>query len=212
MLSLRQIFDTKITLKSDKWEPYFDTYESCFGRFRNANPTFVEVGVQSGGSMQMWVEYFGPGARIFGTDIAPEVTEVEGAEIIVGDQSSREFWDSILPRIGPIDCFVDDGGHTSTQMLVTFEKVWPMIKPGGVYVCEDTHCCYWGGWEGAYRGEHTFMEFAKKFADVVHGDHFQMPEELQALPRDILQVSFFNSQIAFVKGRPAFNRLIVNPK
>jgi hypothetical protein len=214
MLTLRQIFDNKLTLKSDKWEPYFDVYETYFAKFRNTNPTFVEVGVQSGGSMEMWREYFGAGARIFGIDIAPEVTEVEGTTIIVGDQSDPAFWDQQLPAIGQIDCFVDDGGHTAKQMMVTFEKVWPMIKPGGAYVCEDTHCSYWAGWEGGYKREGTFIEHAKKLADLLTHEHFQggIPEELNSLPRDLLTVSFYNSQVAFIKGKPEFKRLIVNPK
>jgi hypothetical protein len=201
-------------LKCDKWEPYFDVYETYFSKFRNTRPTFVEVGVQSGGSMQMWVKYLGEGARIFGVDIAPEVTEVEGTTIIVGDQASREFWDDQLPKIGMIDCFVDDGGHTSTQMMVTFEKVWPMIKEGGVYVCEDTHCSYWPAWEGGFKKSDTFVEFSKKFADVVHSGHIPggAPAEIKSLPQDIAQVSFFNSQVVFIKGNPPFNRLIVNPK
>ena len=93
MTTLRQIFDTKLTLKSDKWEPYFDVYETYISKFRNNNPTFIEVGVQGGGCMELWREYFGPGARIFGIDINPEVREVSGTEIILGDQSIREFWE-----------------------------------------------------------------------------------------------------------------------
>ena len=162
----------------------------------------------------MWREYFGDGARIYGIDIAPEVTEVEGTTIIVGDQSSPEFWDEQLASIGEIDCFVDDGGHTSTQMRVTFDKVWPKITPGGVFICEDTHCSYWNAWEGSYKGDNTFVEFAKKFADIVHIDHLQcgVPNELAELPRDVMHVGFYNSQIVFIKGKPAFNRLIVNQK
>lgn len=162
----------------------------------------------------MWREYFGPGARVYGIDIAPEVTEVEGTTIIVGDQADAAFWDQQLPAIGPIDCFIDDGGHTSTQMRVTFDKVWPMIKPGGVFVCEDTHCAYWPAWDGGYKKDNSFVEFAKRFADVVHAQHIPVspPEEISSLPQDVLHVSFYNSQVVFVKGKPDFNRLIVNPK
>lgn len=216
MLTLRQIFDTVITRQCDKWEPYFDVYETYFSKYRNQNPTFVEVGVQNGGSLEMWVEYFGAGAKLYGVDIAPLVNEVPGAEIVVGDQASDAFWDEFLPRVGPIDLFLDDGGHTNTQQLVTFKKVWPKIKPGGVFVCEDTHTAYWGSWGGAYKKPDTFVEFAKHFADVVHEEHMQ-GAKIQAdfgfeLPRDVAQVSFFNSQIVFVKGKPAFNRLIQNKK
>ena len=213
-LTLNQIFDTVITRQCDKWEPYFDVYETYFSKWRNQSPTFVEVGVQNGGSLEMWVEYFGPNAHIFGIDIKPLVDSVPGSEIVIGDQSSEEFWDGFLPKVGPIDLFLDDGGHTMQQQLVTFKKVWPHIVDGGVFVCEDTHTAYWPGWGGGYKKEGSFIEFAKQFADVVHSEHLQGAgdEAYRALPKDVAQVSFFNSQVVFVKGKPAFNRLIQNKK
>ena len=89
-----------------------------------------------------------------------------------------------------------------------------MIKQGGVYVCEDTHTSYWGEFGGGYKREGTSIEFAKKCADMLHIDHIRDPAatEISTLPKNLLQVSFFNSQVILVKGKPAFNRLMVNVK
>ena len=46
-----------------KWVHYFDIYERHFERFRGKSPTMIEIGVQGGGSLAMWKEYFGPGSR-----------------------------------------------------------------------------------------------------------------------------------------------------
>lgn len=209
MKTLREIFDNQLTLKCDKWEPYFDVYETYFAKFRNQKPTFVEVGVQSGGSTQMWVQYFGEGATLYGIDIAPEVIEVEGSTIVIGDQSSEEFWDEFLDGIDDIDCFLDDGSHVSSHQILTFLKVWPKMKEGGVYICEDTHCSYWGS--HIVKGEMTFIEFSKLFADIVHLDHVGgYPDFFKHLPKDVLHVGFYNSQIVFIKGKPEFKQVIVN--
>lgn len=208
MTSLKDIFNNEITLKCDKWEPYFDVYETYFHKFRNKKPTFVEVGVQSGGSTQMWVKYFGEGAKLYGIDIAPLVTEVDGAEIVIGDQGSEEFWDEFLERVGEIDCFLDDGSHESGHQITTFLKVWPYLKEGGVFICEDTHCAYW---TSHIKDSISFVEFAKIFADIVHIDHVgSVPDYIKKLPQDVLHVSFYNSQIVFTKGKPEFKQVIAN--
>lgn len=210
MKKLREIFDNDLTLKCDKWEPYFDVYETYFNKFRNTKPTFVEVGVQSGGSTQMWAQYFGEGAKLYGIDIAPEVTEVDGAKIVIGDQGSEEFWDEFLEEVGEIDCFLDDGSHESEHQIVTFLKIWPHLKEGGVYICEDTHCSYW---TSHIKDSMPFVEFAKIFADIVHIEHAGSATGfINSLPKDVLHVSFYNSQVVMTKGKPEFKQVIVNKK
>lgn len=45
---------------ADKWSGYLDAYHRHFDRFRSQDRiTMVEVGVQSGGSIEMWRSYFG---------------------------------------------------------------------------------------------------------------------------------------------------------
>jgi len=54
-----------------KWWHYFDIYEQHFARFREIAPRFLEIGVQRGGSLKLWRDYFGPEAHIVGIDIDP---------------------------------------------------------------------------------------------------------------------------------------------
>ena len=77
----------------DKWVHYFDIYDRHFSRFRNREIVMLEIGVSQGGSLQMWKNYFGGKAKIFGIDIDPrcKTMEEENIKILIGSQSDRKF-------------------------------------------------------------------------------------------------------------------------
>jgi hypothetical protein len=60
-----------------KWDHYFEVYERFLAPIRHTRPVVLEIGVQLGGSVEMWRYYFGPAARIFGIDINPEAKQQE---------------------------------------------------------------------------------------------------------------------------------------
>ena len=99
----------------------------------------MEVGVYSGGSLEMWKRYFGEHATIHGVDIqeACRAYEARGVHVHVGDQGDRAFWKRFKKGVPFIDVLIDDGGHHPNEMRVTFEELFPILRPGGVYICED---------------------------------------------------------------------------
>ena len=171
-MSLRSIWDNELEHGSDKWEPYFDVYERYLSKFIGKNPVVVEIGVQSGGSIEMWKKYFGAGSTIIGIDVDPKVLQnkSDGVDIIIGDQGSPEFWDEFLQQYPNIDILIDDGGHHCFQQILTFEKVFPHLNDGGVFICEDTHTSYQPFTGGSFRGENTFIEYSKRLVDYIHKD------------------------------------------
>ena len=62
---------------------YFPAYEKWFSPYRGKDIVFVEVGVQNGGSAQMWKNYFGKDAKIVGVDINSKCKELEEEGIAV---------------------------------------------------------------------------------------------------------------------------------
>jgi len=100
-----------------KWNHYFDIYERHFNRFRNKEIVILEIGVLQGGSLQMWKDYFGDKAKIFGIDIDPRCKELEekNIKIFIGSQSDRKFLRKIKETIPLVDILIDDGGHYMDQ-------------------------------------------------------------------------------------------------
>lgn len=91
-----------------------------------------------------------------------------GVNITIGDQESRDFWRDIKRTMPKLDIFIDDGGHRMKQQIVTFEEMFPHVKDGGVFLCEDTHTSYFPNFAGGLNRKGTFMEYAKTLLDAVN--------------------------------------------
>lgn len=172
-----------------KWLHYFDIYHRHLQKFVGTGAHVVEIGVYSGGSLDMWHDYFGEKARVTGVDIAPECRSYEDArtKIAIGDQADRAFWAKFRNENPEVDVVIDDGGHQPEQQLVTLEEMLPHIRPGGVYICEDVHG----------RGSH-FAAFAHALADNLNES--QRAPDPAGLPR--YRATPFQSAIQSVSFYP----------
>lgn len=207
---MEKIFNS-LEKKSHKWSRYMSVYAQYLERFKDTPITLVEVGVQNGGSLELWSKILHPKSLIIGIDIDPKCAKLQfkktvktaDVQVVIGDQSNRAFWKSFLERTGGIDFFIDDGGHTMLQQIVTFEEVLPYVKPNGVYLCEDTHTSYYE-WENAgYKNPDSFIEYTKNLVDVLHIDHYETRTEAlkkhNVLMSDVSSVTYFDSMVVFDK-------------
>ena len=129
--ALREFFDSRKQGQGIwKWNHYFDIYDRHFRRFRGQEVHVLEIGVYSGGSLEMWREYFGPKARIFGVDIEPDcrVYESDNIKIFIGDQADRLFWRDFRQQVTTLDIVIDDGGHLAEQQIVSVEELLPFLR------------------------------------------------------------------------------------
>jgi hypothetical protein len=174
---LTAYFDSRTVGKGIwKWQHYFDIYHRHFQKFVGKEVRVVEVGIYSGGSLDMWKAYFGPKCRVYGVDIeeACKVYEDDRTEIFIGDQGDRQFWRDFRKQVPDIDIVIDDGGHFPEQQIVTVEETLPYMRSGGVYLCEDV------------------VGIHNRFAAYVHGlttalNAFALknPEESRVLPSSL---------------------------
>jgi SAM-dependent methyltransferase len=220
MKPLRDIFKS-LSKFADKWDPYFDVYETWFSSFRGQSPRILEIGVQHGGSAEMWLEYFGEGTKIVGVDVDPRCLQhnSQDIEIVIGDQADRNFWNTFFQNYNePFDIAIDDGGHRMQQMIMSFVTVSQHIRDGGIYLVEDLHTAYWnhidiwpiGPWDdmGLYNVK-NMMEFTKAGLDVLNKEHIEphigkIPQ-LDPLIIDTFKhvkaVHYYNSMIVFEIGK-----------
>ena len=156
-----------------KWKHYFDIYDRHFSRFRNQKVHVLEIGVSHGGSLQMWKNYFGQKAKIYGVDINPDCKKLEEEQIsiFIGSQEDRLFLRSLKDIIPQLDILIDDGGHSMKQQVATFDELYEHINSNGVYLCEDIHTSYKGKWRRGYKKKGSFVEYSKNFIDYINAWH-----------------------------------------
>jgi hypothetical protein len=146
-----------------KWTHYLDIYHRHLEKFRNRDVHLVEIGVFSGGSLKMWREYLGAKTLVYGVDIDPacRIYENESTTIYIGNQGDRQFWRMFKAKVPRIDVVIDDGSHFAWEQILTFTELFPVLSPGGVYICEDIH------------GDgHGFTSFIHGLADSLNSGHF----------------------------------------
>ena len=87
----------------------------------------------------MWRDYF-PYATIHGADIdiGQATPTGERTLIIAADQGNVADLER-LAALGPFDVIIDDGSHYADHQIQTFETLFPALRPGGFYFCEDIH-------------------------------------------------------------------------
>lgn len=122
----------------DKWRHYFEIYDRHFDRYRNQAIRVLEIGIDHGGSLQLWKKYFGPWAQIVGLDIDPRCAEYveDQVQVHIGNQSDV----GLLRSLGEFDIVIDDGSHRVQDQSASFEVLWPKTK--SVYLIEDCHAGY----------------------------------------------------------------------
>lgn len=117
---------------------YGDSYDEIFEEFdRDSNIDFLEIGIQKGGSLLAWKDYF-INANIYGVDILdsilPEYRKTEFNYIIsdIKDNSVKEILKNVY-----FDIIIDDGSHYLNDVLFVVSNYLEKLKKGGVLIIED---------------------------------------------------------------------------
>jgi hypothetical protein len=202
MNDLEKYFQSNSGRLINKWHHYFEIYDRYFSKYRGKEMVFLEIGIFQGGSLQMWKEYFGPKAKIYGIDINPDCKQFEEdqIEIFIGSQSDPVFLEKVKAYIPKVDIFLDDGGHTMKQQIVSFKHLYDHIKTNGIYICEDTHTSYWPNFGGGLRRRGSFIEYAKNWIDDIHGYHNGSNQRhVNNITKSAKSVHFYDSIVVIEK-------------
>lgn len=185
-----------------KWTHYFPVYEQYFQKYVGRPVVFLEIGCGKGGSLQMWKEYFGPHAKIIGIDINPKCKKFEEdqIDIRIGSQSDVQFLNSVIEEFGYPDIVLDDGSHLMSDILTSFNHLYPKTDKNGIYMVEDLHTAYWEEYEGGLRKEGSFIEKCKYLIDELNAEHSRGKVDISNFSKTTLSMHFYDSMVVFEKG------------
>lgn len=213
---LRDLYAEHRGKLSHKWTSYLEEYDRLFTPYRDRAVTMLEIGVQNGGSLELWSQFLPLARKIVGCDINPKCGQLSFEDsricVLVVDAGSEQGLAAVLAQGDRFDLVIDDGSHTSGDIVRGFARYFPLVPDGGLYVCEDLHAGYWKEFEGGLLDPHSAITFFKMLVDIVNHEHWR----IAGARRDILQhfakrygVEFDEQQLARVHSVEFINSLCV---
>ncbi len=129
---------------------YLENYEIFFSDFVNEEVKLFELGINKGGSLLMWCDYFKKG-NIVGLDINKVCINDKTGRIkcYEGSQDDINLLNKIAKDNAPdgFDIIIDDCAHIGSLAKASFNHIFNNhLKNGGIYVIEDWGTGYWDSW------------------------------------------------------------------
>ena len=196
-----------------KWVHYFDVYEGYLEKYRHKPITMLEIGVSGGGSLEIWRQYFGPDATIFGIDIDPQCAHRVSPpnQVRIGSQDDAQFLEAVIAEMGPPDIILDDGSHVARHQIASFNALFSHLKVGGLYIVEDVHTAYWPEfYDLALWRTRTFMKYIHRLIDDMHGWYHYRSKKTVAM-KEISAIHIHDSIVVIEKNHRVRPNQIVAP-
>jgi len=136
----------------------------------------MELGIYGGGSIAFWFELLQPDKYV-ALDLSTRGNTAYFNHYVVSrklenriktfwktDQSDREGLRAIVAAEfhGPLDLIIDDASHLYSETKASFETLFPLLRPGGLYIIEDWS---WGCWPNL---PVTFLPAGTELPQLIH--------------------------------------------
>jgi len=209
MKKYSDIWNQPRKLQSDKWEHYFDIYDHCLSKFYEKKISFLEIGVQNGGSIEVAQKLFHSDSVISGLDIDPKCKEIEKKlkkiNIFIGSQTDENILKEVAKKHNnSFDIIIDDGSHYQGHMIFTFTRMFQFLKDDGIYLIEDTHTNYSPGHQESFFGIGLYDYFKGlserlnlDFMDSRLIEYYFTPRDERKPRRYLLDINHFIFSIEF---------------
>jgi SAM-dependent methyltransferase len=159
---------------TDKSQDYLDNYDRFLRPLQAREVKLLELGVNQGGSLLMWRDYF-PKGVVAGLDFRPlQLADETGrVRLYQGRQEDLGLLTRIAGEVAPegFDVIIDDCSHIAEHARASFWHLFEdYLKPGGLYSIEDWGTGYWARWPDgrAFDGTNHFagmVGFIKELVD-----------------------------------------------
>ena len=191
---------------SRKWTHYPFVYERVLSPLLAAEQplTLLEIGVQNGGSLEIWKKFLPTGSQVHGLDVDANCAKLRlspGIHFHLGSATDTAFVNQRFVE-SSFDIIVDnarpDGAGTVSAFLDLFKK----LRPGGVYIVEGLRA----GMQAPTDGSNAFG-FFKNLIDSLNTDNLpksetqaaREPHFLSMYREDVASVTFFDAVCAISK-------------
>lgn len=189
---------------------YHEIYPTYIEKFYDQTGGMIEIGLcprHGKASLNMWQDLFSSNMHIYGLDKDTPDEFTDRYTLLQCDQSDAESLDRCIQKIEkPIFFINDDGSHIPEHQLLTFNKLFPLLEVGGVYIIEDVETSYWTksglyGYDTRYGRGHP-KSIIEIFKQAIDGVNFQFSKHAEGdvqHQREIASISFAKNCIVLLK-------------
>ncbi len=172
-------------------EQYLKYFNELSPRPSFAN--LVELGVYDGGSVPFWLELLQP-KRHLAIELKPEPNLSyfrkylidHGFEDRVDIRWQTDTTDRAAVIQGlrdhfgasPIDIVIDDASHRYAATRTSFEILFPLLRPRGLYIIEDWAWFHWKGIEDDWQGEKPTTDLITLLVEASGSSRVDLVESL----------------------------------
>lgn len=220
LVDLQTLYSKHSGKISDKWSSNLAAYENIFSEMREKPIRILEIGVQNGGSLEIWAKYFKNATAIVGCDINEKchdlLFEDDRISVIIGDATTNSVKGQVTDLCSEFDIIIDDGSHMSGDIIRTFSLYFPILAKDGIFIVEDLYCSYWEQFNGGIEYPSSSLSFFRRLTDYLNREHWGVEVPVKEMLthfierwniiidpdslKQITQVRFFNSMALVYKG------------
>jgi hypothetical protein len=184
-------------------------YEKYLEPIRDKPLKMLEIGLGCnmaygpGKSYYTWLEFL-PNVDLYYIEYDKACVEkwaqnMTNVKIYTGSQSDVDFLNKFINSSGGgFDIIIDDGGHTMEQQITSLDTLFPIVKPGGIYFCEDLQTSYLEGY-GATAGAKTMMKVIEELLNDLNMNIPGAPPLQHEVGREMRSVECGEESCAFFK-------------
>ena len=120
---------------------YLEVYDEVMAPWIDKEIKLLELGVDRGGSLKLWRDYF-PRGTIVGIDrkLPQNFQSEERIQVFQGNHGNNRFLSEVANKTAPdgFDIIIDDASHIGEKTRRAFWYLFDHhLKPGGLYAIED---------------------------------------------------------------------------
>jgi hypothetical protein len=190
LATLSSLFEQHRGRVCDKWSLYLRVYDELFESKKSAALNLLEIGIQNGGSLELWAQYLSNAEHLVGCDIDPECGTLffddPRISVVVGDANAGETLQTIKSICPSYDVIIDDASHVPREVIAAFVNYFSMLSPGGTYVVEDLHCDYLVSHGGGVLQPRTALNFFHCLVHLMHQSYWSMDLAPEAFTNEFI--------------------------